>query len=167
MYRVFRNSLGQVDAINHIASGATIPLWDEADPLTIAYHEWRALHPGFDDQDSVPEVPPTPTPEIGMLRMGCLADPGYNRIIGQAFLVAPNLVSNFQIAVSVAPCSLYGLQVTWNAMIAALPSEDKPSSAELAALQAIANGAHFNTHLATITFNPDGTITCSGQTLYV
>lgn len=41
MYKIYRNELGVVDAINHGVSGASIPLEDITHPLTIELREWE------------------------------------------------------------------------------------------------------------------------------
>jgi hypothetical protein len=46
-YRYFRNSLGQIDAINRVSDGATVPTWDLEHPLTIEYQTWLAENPEF------------------------------------------------------------------------------------------------------------------------
>jgi hypothetical protein len=63
MYRVFRTDSGKVDAINRIEDGATVPFWDEADPLTIEFRTWVVEHPEFDISDHEPPPTPEPTPQ--------------------------------------------------------------------------------------------------------
>ena len=43
-YRIFRNSLGVVDALNRSPDGATVPIWDEGDPLTIELRQWEKIN---------------------------------------------------------------------------------------------------------------------------
>lgn len=80
-YRVYRNSLGQVDAINEISTGASVYYWDEVHPTTIAFHEWLAEHPDFDMSDHEPEPEPTP-PDWQQFRAQVLSHSAYFRIIG-------------------------------------------------------------------------------------
>lgn len=60
-YTVFRNGLGKVDAVNRDSDGATVPIWDEADPLTVDLREWEAVNGALDLSDRPPppkEKPP-------------------------------------------------------------------------------------------------------------
>lgn len=61
-YQIFRNSLGKVDAVNRRPDGATVPIWDETDDLTIELREWEATNGALDLSDwaVVPEVPEVP-----------------------------------------------------------------------------------------------------------
>lgn len=54
-YQVFRNSLGQVDSVNRLSDGATVPLWDESDALTIELQEWELINGVIDLSDRVVE----------------------------------------------------------------------------------------------------------------
>ncbi|MGL4623250.1 MAG: hypothetical protein ACRCZS_30080 [Chroococcidiopsis sp.] len=65
MYRIFRNDLGIVDAIN-LDDGASLPYnpitksFDESDPLTIALRSWEQEHGELDlsDRESEPIIEP-------------------------------------------------------------------------------------------------------------
>lgn len=58
-YTVFRNSNGEVDAINRVEDGATVPFWDAEDPLTQEFEEWRSNNPDFDTSNHPPEPKPS------------------------------------------------------------------------------------------------------------
>lgn len=50
-YRVSLNELGQVDAMNRVSDGATVPFEDESDELTIELREWEAENGVIDLSD--------------------------------------------------------------------------------------------------------------------
>lgn len=58
-YQVFRNSLGRVDAVNRLPDGASVPIGNETDSLSIELRQWEAINGALDLSDwvIVPEAP--------------------------------------------------------------------------------------------------------------
>lgn len=50
-YQIFRNNLGKVDAIIRRPDGATVPIWDAANPLTVELREWELANELLDLAD--------------------------------------------------------------------------------------------------------------------
>lgn len=50
-YQVFRNGIGQVDAVNRLPDGATVPIADRTDPLTIELRAWETINGALDLSD--------------------------------------------------------------------------------------------------------------------
>jgi hypothetical protein len=80
-YQIWRNELGQVDAINLIATGEVVPYWDDEHPLTLQYQAWLQDHPDFDVSDHEPEPLPS-QPDWEQFRAMVLSHSAYFRIIG-------------------------------------------------------------------------------------
>lgn len=131
--------------------------WQEGDAYIAKAEQYEQAWQEFQTPQPIDSEP---TPDIGALRLGFLGVSAYHRILSVA-AIDPKI--NLGIAVSVSPCNLYGLQATWNAMIASVPAGQELSEVEVGELQAIANAANFNTSLAEIAFQPDGTILVSGS----
>jgi hypothetical protein len=73
-YLIFRNNLGQVDSVNRIFDGASLPFnyqnktFDESDPLVIELRQWESQNGALDLGD----IPPEPEPELIAYRINCL-----------------------------------------------------------------------------------------------
>ncbi len=65
-YQIFRNNLGRVDAVNRTSDGATVPIGDETDALTIELREWEAINGTLDLSD----YPSAPMPEPPLNYLG-------------------------------------------------------------------------------------------------
>jgi hypothetical protein len=71
---IFRNNLGQVDSVNRIFDGASLPFnyqnktFDESDPLVIELRQWESQNGALDLGD----IPPEPEPELITYRINGL-----------------------------------------------------------------------------------------------
>lgn len=121
-YQVFRNSNGKVDAINRVTDGATVPLWDEADLITVEFREWLRNHPEFDVSDHPPQPAARPDPNWTQFR----AQMGMNSVYLRIATASPvNQVLNStliwllgEIGNNPSSSILGDVVNTWNAMAA-------------------------------------------------
>lgn len=74
-YQVFRNTLGHVDSVNRLPDGASVPIADRTDPLTIELRDWEAINGALDLSDHlvVPEIPIV-VPSFSGFYSGLLSD---------------------------------------------------------------------------------------------
>ena len=141
MYQIFRNDRGKIDAINLIETGATVPTWDESDPLTIAFHSYCQEHPDFDisDHDPAPQPEPTPEPDWDRFRIQLIMNPAVARVatIPANAYYYPQLVSAMW-QMGTNPNIFHTIAILWDAMISQAPL----TPTEIEHLRSIATQTH-------------------------
>lgn len=121
-YRVFRNSLGKVDAVNR-EDGAAIPFENEADPLTIELREWESEHGALDLSDYPPDPLPLQLPIWDIFRTQMLNDSTYQQIaVGVMAQAQGNwLLTTLQDVISMPQPSMPLFSPLWNQIMAISP----------------------------------------------